>query len=68
MGFSSLDDSMTLNVSATSAENATAEATATPSSANRRPTLPSRKMIGTNTEISTAVVASTAKPTCRAPL
>ena len=54
-------------VSAISAEMPTEEPIAMPSSENRRPIVPSRKMIGTNTAISTAVVAMTAKATWRVP-
>ncbi len=46
---------------------ATAAASATDSSRNRRPVLPCRKPTGRNTATSTAVVASTANATCLVP-
>ena len=48
-------------------EKATAAAMASANSVNNRPIFPSRKISGTNTEISTSVVAITAKPTSFAP-
>ena len=54
-------------VSATRLEIATAAAMVRANSANRRPMSPSVKAIGTKTEISTIVVAMTAKPTWRVP-
>ena len=55
------------SVSATSAENSTAAAIATANSPNSRPMSSCRKVIGTNTDTSTSVVATTAKPTWRVP-
>ena len=55
------------NVSAVKLENATAAAMANANSVNSLPMLPSRKTNGTNTEISTSVVAITANPTSLAP-
>ena len=49
-------------VSATNAENPTAAATVTPNSPNRRPVSPVMNDTGTNTAISTSVVAMTANP------
>ena len=54
-------------VNAVKLENATAAAIARANSVNKRPTFPSRNTKGTNTEISTKVVAITAKPTSLAP-
>ena len=56
-----------VRVSATSAENSTAAASVKPNSRNRRPMLPGRNEIGTNTAASTMVVAMTAKPISRVP-
>ncbi|MNM68099.1 hypothetical protein D3C81_796490 [compost metagenome] len=66
-GLSSLDAIIGVSVSATKADNATADARATASSRNKRPVLPSRKPTGRNTATSTAVVAITAKATCVVP-
>ncbi len=46
---------------------ATAIASTKPNSVNSRPAMLGRKAIGRKTEISVAVVASTAKKTCRVP-
>ena len=54
-------------VSATKEEIATAMASTKPNSANMRPAVPGKKAIGTKTEIKVAVVAKTAKNTCRVP-
>jgi hypothetical protein len=67
IGTSSFEHIMAHSVSAINAEKATADPSAIPSSENRRPVEPSRNTIGTNTAISTAVVASTAKATCCVP-
>ena len=64
---SSLEAIIGVKVSATKAEIATAAASATASSRNNRPVLPSRKPTGRNTATSTAVVAITAKATCAVP-
>ncbi len=66
-GLSSLDAIIGVRVSATNADSATAAASATASSRNRRPVLPSRKPTGRNTATSTAVVAMTANATCAVP-
>jgi hypothetical protein len=58
---------MAHSVSAISAEKATADPSAMPSSEKRRPVEPSRNTIGTKTAMSTAVVARTAKATCCVP-
>ncbi len=63
----SLEAIIGVSVSATKAEIATAPASATASSRNRRPVLPSRKPTGRNTATSTAVVAITANATCAVP-
>ena len=54
--------------SATNAEKPTAAATVTPNSPNNRPVSPVMNDTGTNTAISTSVVAMTAKPISREPL
>ncbi len=56
-----------VRVSATNPEIATAAASATESSRNRRPLLPSMNPTGRNTATRTAVVASTANATCAVP-
>ena len=66
-GRSSFDAAMGTRVSATRLEKHTAPAMARENSEKRRPRFPSMKAMGTNTAISTRVVAITAKPTCRAP-
>ncbi len=53
--------------SATNDEITTAIASTKPNSVNRRPAVPGRNAIGTNTETRVAVVARTAKNTCRVP-
>ena len=64
----SLEVIMGVSDSATKAENPTAAATVTPNSPNSRPISPLMKEMGTNTAISTSVVAMTAKPISREPL
>src|SRR5210317_41093 len=54
-------------VRATKLENPTAIAMVTANSLNKRPTSPSKNVIGTKTATSTSVVATTANPTCLAP-
>ena len=54
--------------SASTLEKTTAAAIVTASSLKITPMLSVRNMIGVNTATSTAVVAITAKPTCREPL
>jgi hypothetical protein len=54
--------------SATNEEIATAMASTKPNSVNMRPAVPGRNAMGRNTEIRVAVVASTAKNTCRVPI
>ncbi len=66
-GRSSLEASIGERLRARSAEKPTAEATATASSTKRRPMYPGMNISGAKTEISTMVVATTAKNTCRAP-
>ncbi len=66
-GRSSLEAIIGVSVSATKAEIATAAASATDNSRNRRPVLPCRKPTGRNTATSTAVVAITANATCPVP-
>ena len=56
------------SVSATKPEKATAMLSVTLNSANMRPVSPGMKATGTNTLISTNVVATTAKATWRVPL
>ena len=63
----SIEDIIGVSVSATKQEIATALASATESSRNSRPVLPSMKPTGRNTATSTAVVAITAKATCAVP-
>jgi hypothetical protein len=58
---------MGVSVSATNADKATAPASATDNSRNKRPVLPCMKPIGRNTATRTAVVAITAKATWRVP-
>ncbi len=53
---------------ASTAENVTAAAIVTASSANTRPMLSFKKATGANTDTSTTVVAITANATCRVPL
>ena len=64
----SFDAIIGVSVSATNAENPTAAATVTPNSPNNRPVSPVMNDTGTNTAISTSVVAMTAKPISREPL
>ena len=56
-----------VSVSAMKADSATAPASVTDSSRNRRPELPSMKPTGRNTATSTPVVAITANATCAVP-
>src|SRR5690606_39552570 len=62
-GRTSFDAIIGVRVRATNAEIATAPASATDSSRNRRPALPSMKPTGRNTAIRTVVVAITANAT-----
>ena len=64
---SSFEAIIGVSVSATSDENSTAAAIVKPNSRNSWPTLPGRNEIGTNTAVSTSVVAITAKPISRLP-
>ena len=66
--FRILDASMGERVSATSDDSATAAAIVKANSVNNWPISPSKKVIGTKTDIKTTVVAIIAKPTCLAPL
>ena len=65
--FSNREQSTGDRVSATKLENPTAAAMVRANSVNRRPILPPKNISGTNTAISTRVVAMMAKPTWRAP-
>ncbi|MND70661.1 hypothetical protein D3C80_621720 [compost metagenome] len=56
-----------VRVSATREEKSTASDSRIANSVKSRPTMPSMKAMGTNTITSTAVVATTAKPTSRVP-
>ena len=58
---------MGVSVSATSIDSPTAKAMTKPNSAKSRPAVPGKKEIGMKTAASVAVVATTAKNTCRAP-
>jgi hypothetical protein len=58
---------MGARLKATTLEKATAAAMVRANSAKSRPMSPWRKAMGTNTAMSTRVVAITAKPTWRAP-
>ena len=64
----SFEDIIGVRLSATNAEKPTAAATVTPNSPNRRPVSPVMNDTGTNTAISTSVVAMTAKPISFEPL
>ena len=66
-GRTSFDAIIGVRVRATNAEIATAPASATDSSRNSRPVLPSMKPTGRNTATSTVVVAMTANATCLVP-
>ena len=64
----SLEVIMGVSDKATKAEKPTAAATVTPNSPNSLPVSPLMNEMGTNTAMSTSVVAMTAKPISRDPL
>src|SRR3546814_8489074 len=66
-GRTSFEAIIGVRVNATNADSATAPASATDNSRNRRPVLPSMKPTGRNTATSTVVVAITANATCLVP-
>ena len=65
---STLEHKAGARVSAVTLEKNTAALTAIANSVNNAPIRPSINTNGTNTDISTSVVATIAKPTSRAPL